>query len=119
MLFFVRSLRTPQERLELQESPECLSMVGRNGKGLPFAVFRVSQFSSPLRSTAQTLESLAVVPKKSYTELSKMLFKFLLLGEKRLTVRIRAKSETEARQRLNLSRANAICVARFKGGIYA
>lgn len=42
-----------------------------------------------------------------------MLFKFLLLGEKRLTVRVRANSETEARQRLNLSR-NALCVARFR-----
>lgn len=111
--FFVRSLRTPQERLELQESPECLSMVGRNGKGSPFAVFQVSQFLTPLRSTAQTVRSLAVVPKNFYLELSKMLFKFLLLGEKRLTVRIRAKSETEARQRLNLSKSTAICIARF------
>lgn len=117
--FFVRSLRTPQERLELQESPERLSMVGRNGKGSPFAASQCLQFLSPLRSTAQTLRSLAVVSKKLTLELSKMLFKFLLLGEKRLTVRIRAKSETEARQRLNLSKSTAICIARFSDNLTA
>ena len=52
--FFVRSTRTPKERLER------LSMVACNGKGSPFAVFQLSQFSSPLHVTAQTLESLAV-----------------------------------------------------------
>ncbi len=52
--FFIRSTRTPKERLER------LSMVACNGKGSTFAVFQVSQFLSPLHVTAQTLRSLAV-----------------------------------------------------------
>ena len=43
-------------------------MVERNGKGSPFAVYLVGQFSSLLRSTAQTLESLAVVLNNLYKE---------------------------------------------------
>ncbi|WP_236941017.1 ash family protein [Frederiksenia canicola] len=47
-----------------------------------------------------------------------MLFKFLLLGEKRLTVRIRAKSEQEARQRIQFT-SPAICIARFSDNLTA
>ncbi|WP_053067739.1 ash family protein [Muribacter muris] len=116
--FFVRGIYTPKERQDTPRSTERLSMVVRNGKGLPFAVFIAGRFSSPLRTTAQSLETLAVVPKKLLKGLSAMLYKFLLLGDKRLTVRIRANSEYEARQILNLS-PNALCIARLKGGVYA
>lgn len=68
--FFVRSTRTPKERLER------LSMVACNGKGSPFAVFQLSQFSSPLHVTAQTLESLAVALQKLQLELLAMIYLF-------------------------------------------
>ncbi|WP_209026249.1 ash family protein [Mannheimia haemolytica] len=87
---FVCSTRTPKERLETLRGSECpyelgmsvfghtqiLSMVACNGKGSPFAVFQVSQFSSPLHATAQTLESLAVAPQNLYLELSAMIYLF-------------------------------------------
>lgn len=120
--FFVRCFFTPKERLESQELHERLSMVVRNGKGSPFAVFQCRRFLSPLRTTAQTLRSLAVVFRQFTLELSTMLFKFLLLGEKRLRITVYANSEQEARQRLNLQ-SPALCVARLntrrKGGVYA
>lgn len=49
-----------------------------------------------------------------------MIYKFLLLGQQRLTIRIRANSEAEARQRLQFT-SPALCIARFndKGGVYA
>ncbi|MGX2948076.1 ash family protein [Frederiksenia canicola] len=52
------------------------------------------------------------------TRTFKMLFKFLLLGEKRLTVRIRAKSEAEARQCIQFT-SPAICIARFSDNLTA
>ncbi|MGQ8820321.1 ash family protein [Bibersteinia trehalosi] len=133
--FFVRSTRTPKETTQLKIQPsEFLSMVACNGKGSPFAVFQVSQFLSPLHVTAQTLRSLAVAPQNLYLELSAMIYKFLTLtGSRRLTISIRATTETEARQRLNLSQST-ICIARYsnaflakkqanltacKGGLYA
>lgn len=73
--FFVRNFRTPKENNQLKIElvaflqnelgmpktghTQFLSMVERNGKGSPFAVFLLKRFSSPLRSTAQTLESLS------------------------------------------------------------
>lgn len=49
-----------------------------------------------------------------------MIYKFLLLGNKRLTIRIRANSEQEARQQLQFT-CPVICIARFnqKGDLYA
>lgn len=46
--FFVRNTRTPKENT----LNVFLSMVGRKGKGSPFAVFLSRRFSTPLRSTA-------------------------------------------------------------------
>ncbi|AHG87296.1 phage P4 Ash-like protein [Bibersteinia trehalosi USDA-ARS-USMARC-190] len=58
--FFVRNFRTPKENNQLKiQQVAFLSMVERNGKGSPFAVFLLKRFSSPLRSTAQILESLS------------------------------------------------------------
>lgn len=99
--FFVRSTRTPKERQETLRGSERHSMVACNGKGSPFAVFQLSQFSSPLHVTAQTLESLAVAPQKSQLELSAMIYKFLTLtGTKRLKITISANSKAEALSRV-------------------
>lgn len=68
--FFVRSTRTPKERLAR------LSMVACNGKGSPFAVFQLSQFLSPLHVTAQTLRSLAVALQVLQLELLAMIYLF-------------------------------------------
>lgn len=112
--FFVRSVRTPKENA----LGVLLSMVGRKGQRLGVGC---SSFSSsiptPLRFTAsrrKLAESLSNLEKETAT----MLFKFLVLGEKRLTISIRAKSEAEARQKLQFT-SPALCVARLKGGVYA
>ncbi len=47
-----------------------------------------------------------------------MIYKFLLLGKKRLKIAILANSEQEARQRLNLPRDKAAFIARIKGVQY-
>lgn len=60
-----------------------------------------------------------------------MIYKFLLLGDTRLTVRIRAKTEQEARSKIKFT-SPALCIARFRenptactmpthtqGGVYA
>ena len=102
--FFVRSTRTPKERLER------LSMVACNGKGSPFAVFQLSQFSSPLHVTAQTLESLAVALQKLQLELLAMIYLFKAVSRRDLrnttkpihtfpcyTLRIKAESLEQAK----------------------
>lgn len=127
--FFVRSTRTPKERLER------LSMVACNGKGSPFAVFQLSQFSSPLHVTAQTLESLAVALQKLQLELLAMIYKFLCLNRTKHiynqeTLYIQADSEEQARLQLSADyrllldrpiakfRANQTA-CEVKGGVYA
>ncbi|EER48094.1 hypothetical protein AM305_04968 [Actinobacillus minor NM305] len=102
--FFVRSTRTPKERLER------LSMVACNGKGSPFAVFHMSQFSSPLHVTAQTLESLAVALQTLTLELLAMIYLFKAVSRRDLrnttkpihafpcyTLRIKAESLEQAK----------------------
>lgn len=100
--FFVRSTRTPKER----HKKACSSMVACSGKGSPFAVFQLSQFSSPLHVTAQTLESLAVTLQKSAIGVTQM-YQFIFAAVRRtdLTnqihkIRISATSELEARKAL-------------------
>lgn len=130
--FFVRSTRTPKECYNLARS----SMMACNGKGSPFAVFRVLQFSTPLHAIARIVENSAIAPKQLNTELSAMIYKFLTLntGSKRLRISIFANSLEEAlskcqftqrplliarlnpnfaKNRPNLTACNA------KGGIYA
>ncbi|MCK3655003.1 hypothetical protein A4G19_04260 [Pasteurellaceae bacterium Macca] len=93
--FFIRSTRTPQER------PERQSMVACSGKGSPFAVFQLSQFSSPLHVTAQILENLAVTFNQLQLELRKMLYTYLTRqGEKRLNITFYARNFTEAKSKL-------------------
>lgn len=114
--FFIRCSRTPKERYFVA----CSSMVACCGKGFALCCIPFDAVSDPVaRYRPITVRSEAIAPINFQTELLAMLFKFLLLGDKRLTVRIRAKSEAEARQRLNLSKSTAICVARLNGAFYA
>lgn len=116
--FFVRNFRTPKENNKLKIEPVAfLSMVERNGKGSPFAVCLTRRFSTPLRSTAQTVESLSGrLSKNLLVKDTAMLFKFLTGS--RLKITIRANSEQEARQRLQLSES-AICIARYSNAFLA
>ncbi|MFQ1014520.1 ash family protein [Avibacterium paragallinarum] len=109
--FFVRIFRTPKENA----LGVFLSMVERNRKGLALCRFPIVAVFHPVTFYRQTVESLAVAFNNLQLELSIMLYKFLLLGEKRLKIAILANSEQEARQRLQLS-TNAVCFARIKGG---
>ncbi|MFQ1047809.1 hypothetical protein [Avibacterium paragallinarum] len=111
--FFMRSTNTPQER------PERLSMVTCYGKG--FALCRVPciAVSEPVTRYRQSLRTFAVTLNNQYKEIAKMIYKFLLLGEKRLKIAILANSEQEARQFLNLPRDKAAFIARIKGASYA
>lgn len=94
-------------------------MVERSGQ--PFAVGCLPLLAvfHPVTFYRPTVESLAVVPEKQIKDTAEMLFKFLLSGEHRLKIAIRAKSETQARQLLHLNKAQAVCFARIKGGVYA
>lgn len=123
--FFIRSTHTPKKRYNIA----VLSMVACSGKGLALCCVPCIAVCHPVARYRQiTVTSEAIAPINFYTELSAMIYKFLLLGKKRLTIRIRANSEAEARQRLQLSN-NALCIARFsdnltacnqvKGGVYA
>lgn len=110
--FFVRSTRTPKENV----ISIILSMVACNGKGSPFAVHLVEQFSSPLHVTAQTLESLAVAPNKSDKELSAMIYKFLLLGSQRLKITVRANNKAEALSKVKFN-SKPLLIARLRNPI--
>ncbi|WP_410682278.1 hypothetical protein [Avibacterium paragallinarum] len=114
----MRSTNTPQERPELPESPERLSMVACYGKG--FALCRVPCIAvfEPVTRYRQSLETFAVTLNNQYKEIAKMIYKFLLLGKKRLKIAILANSEQEARQRLNLPHDKAAFIARIKGVQY-
>lgn len=93
-------------------------MVACSGKGSPFAVFRLKQFLSLLHVTAKTLRSLAVTVYKLQTEIAPMIYSFLFYGTKRPKISIPANSETEARQKLNLSK-NYLCIARYSDAFIA
>ncbi|WP_373778174.1 ash family protein [Glaesserella sp.] len=123
--FFIRCTRTPKENA----LSVLLSMVACSGKGSALCCLPIVAVFEPVaRYRPISLETEAIAPTNQLSELSAMIYKFLLLGKNRLTIRIRANSEAEARQRLQLSN-NALCIARFndnltacnqvKGGIYA
>lgn len=112
--FFIRSTRTPKARLER------LSMVACNRKGSALCCVPVIAVSQPVTRYRQTLRSLAVTLENLFTgATAKMLFKFILLGKRRLKIATYANSEAEARQLLNLDRNQAVFYARLKGGVYA
>lgn len=132
--FFVRSTRTPKERLEALRGSECpnelgmpkfghtqiLSMVACNGKGSPFAVHLVEQFLSPLHVTAQTLRSLAVTPQLLDKDTVMKRFKFLTGS--RLIITIYANNRQEAENKIKWA-SKPLCIGfnlpSIKRGIYA
>ncbi|NBI13751.1 hypothetical protein GVX81_09060 [[Haemophilus] felis] len=111
--FFIRSTRTPKARLER------LSMVACNRKGSALCCVPMFAVSQPVTRYRQTLRSRAVALKSNIGATAKMLFKFILLGKRRLKIATYANSEAEARQLLNLDRNQAVFYARVKGGVYA
>ncbi len=117
--FFMRSTNTPQERPALHESQERLSMVACYGKGFALCcvpMFAVFQPVTRYRPKAWKLY--AVTSEIINIGVTAMIYKFLLLGKKRLKIAILANSEQEARQRLNLPHDKAAFIARIKGVQY-
>lgn len=119
--FFVRSFRTPKERLKMA----CSSMVACNGKGSPFAVRLVKRFLSPLHVTAQTLRSLAVAFDYFHKEIALMIYKFLSFHNgKPLKITVHANSYEEAKNRVQWNN-KPLCIVRnmptpkTQGGVYA
>ncbi|AZI13299.1 ash family protein [Avibacterium paragallinarum] len=118
--FFMRSTNTPQERPELHESPERLSMVACYGKGFALCcVPLIAVFEPVTRYRPKASKLQAVTSKYLFSGVTAMIYKFLLLGKKRLKIAILANSEQEARQFLNLPRDKAAFIARIKGVKYA
>ncbi|MFQ1047808.1 ash family protein [Avibacterium paragallinarum] len=112
--FFVRKFYTPKEnRLAV-----ILSMMACSGQSLRLASFPLLLVSHPATRYRQTVRSLAIALNQFSKGLSAMIYKFLLLGEKRLKIAILANSEQEARQFLNLPRDKAAFIARIKGASY-
>lgn len=118
---FVCSLRTPKENQSAQNCADYfLSMIACDGQRLIVGCLPDMAVFHPVTSYRQIVESLAIALNIKYQELSQMLFKFLLLGENRLRISIRATSEQQARAQLNLNRNNSVFIARIntavKGG---
>ncbi|MDP0344078.1 ash family protein [Glaesserella parasuis] len=110
--FFIRSTRTPKERLER------LSMVACNGKGFALCCVPLIAVSQPVTRYRPNPEKFSGSLHKFSVELSAMIYKFLLLDKNRLTIRIRANSEAEARQRIKFT-SQALCIARFNDNLTA
>lgn len=109
--FFVRRFHTPKEnRLAV-----ILSMMACSGQ--PFAVgcFPFEAVCYPATRYRQSVASLAIALEQLSKGLLAMIYKFLLLGT-RLHVSTYAKSEAHARYFLNLSKTQALCFAKMKGG---
>lgn len=109
-----------------------LSIGEQRLKSIEFAIRLISR-NKPSNRTNKASHSCMVVETLSHPinrgdanhlltkhETIKMLFKFILLGKRRLKLSIRANSEQQARNLLNLQ-SNALFIARIndKGGIYA
>ncbi|MDP0328061.1 host cell division inhibitor Icd-like protein [Glaesserella parasuis] len=128
--FFIRSTRTPKERLER------LSMVACNGKGFALCCVPSIAVSQPVTRYRPNPEKFSGSLHKSYLELSKMIYKFLCLNRTKHTYNqetlyIQADSEEQARLQLSADyrllldrpiakfRANHTACHQVKGGIYA
>lgn len=75
--FFMRNIRTSQELADfVLFNLIILSMVACSGKGSPFAVNRMWQFSRPLHVTAKASKLSAVTLKCLHTELLAMIYLF-------------------------------------------
>ena len=101
--FFMRNIRTPQNKLRIlfqHLSTIYSSMVACSGKGSPFAVFQLSQFLRPLHVTAKASELYAVTLKCLQLELRKMYqFIFALIRAPQIKIRLLADNEQQARSR--------------------
>ena len=101
--FFMRNIRTPQNKLRIlfqHLSTIYSSMVACTGKGSPFAVFQLSQFSRPLHVTAKASKLYAVTLKCLQLELRKMYqFIFALIRAPQIKIRLLADNEQQARSR--------------------
>ena len=101
--FFMRNIRTPKEFADfvfIHQIYKSLSMVACSGKGSPFAVFQLSQFSRPLHVTAKAWKLSAVTLKCLQLELRKMYqFIFALIRAPQITIRLLADTEQQARSR--------------------
>ena len=101
--FFMRSIRTPKEFADfvfIHQIYKFLSMVACSGKGSPFAVFQLSQFSRPLHVTAKAWKLYAVTLKCLQLELRKMYqFIFALIHAPQIKIRLLADNEQQARSR--------------------
>ncbi|WP_410677657.1 ash family protein [Avibacterium paragallinarum] len=113
--FFVRTFCTPKEN----HLAIIRSMMACSGQSLRLASFPLLLVSHPATRYRQTVRSSAIAFNQFSKGLLAMIYKFLLLGEKRLKIAILANSEQEARQRLNLPRDKAAFIARIKGASYA
>ena len=101
--FFMRNIRTPKEFADfvfIHQIYKSLSMVACSGKGSPFAVFQLSQFSRPLHVTAKASKLYAVTLKCLQLELRKMYqFIFALIRAPQIKIRLLADTEQQARSR--------------------
>ena len=101
--FFMRNIRTPKEFADfvfIDQIYKSLSMVACSGKGSPFAVFQLSQFSRPLHVTAKASKLYAVTLKCLQLELRKMYqFIFALIRASQIKIRLLADTEQQARSR--------------------
>ncbi|WP_249961942.1 ash family protein [Histophilus somni] len=114
--FFIRNLRTPKENA----LSVLLSMVERKGQPLAVGYVPLYVVCHPFTLYRPTVTSLAESLLNITKETAKMLYKFILLGKNRLKLSIRANTEQQARQLLNLNQQNALLIARIndKGGLY-
>ncbi|MDG6327081.1 ash family protein [Glaesserella parasuis] len=114
--FFIRSTRTPKERLER------LSMVACNGKGFALCCVPLVAVSQPVTRYRPNPEKFSGSLHKSLMELSKMFYTFLFIHS-RLRISVFANSLTEAYSRLPKSDVKPLLIARkssrVKGGVYA
>ncbi|MDP0028662.1 host cell division inhibitor Icd-like protein [Glaesserella parasuis] len=128
--FFIRSTRTPKERLER------LSMVACNGKGFALCCVPLIAVSQPVTRYRPNPEKFSGSLHKFSVELSAMIYKFLCLNRTKHTYNqetlyIQADSEEQARLQLSADyrllldrpiakfRANHTACHQVKGGIYA
>ncbi|WP_249967739.1 ash family protein [Histophilus somni] len=114
--FFIRNLRTPKINLAI----DLFSMVERKGQRLGVGYVPLYVVSYPFTLYRPTVGSLAESLLNITKDTAKMLYKFILLGKNRLKLSIRANTEQQARQLLNLNQQNALFIARIndKGGLY-
>ena len=109
--FFVRRFHTPKEN----RPAVILSMMACSRQSLRLAGLPCVPVCHPATRYRQIVTSLAIALNHSTQGLLAMIYKFLLLGT-RLHVSTYAKSEAHARYFLNLSKTQALCFAKMKGG---